>query len=112
MRRLLCPAAAAVACERAFAPVAAGAIGALVACLAGPAAGESASGTYSADWLQVRGIEAADVHFPLPWLVLNENHSAFENRHVGAPVEDQLGARPTIRRTAAISSALENGLVR
>ena len=42
--------------------IAAGAIGALVAGIAGPAAGEYASGTYRADWLQVRGIETADVH--------------------------------------------------
>jgi hypothetical protein len=42
--------------------IAAAAIAAFVAWIAGPAAGESASGPYSADWLQVRGIETADVH--------------------------------------------------
>lgn len=42
--------------------IAAAAIAAFVAWIAGPAAGESASGPNSAERLQVRGIETADVH--------------------------------------------------
>ena len=42
--------------------IAAGAIGALVVWITGPATGESTSGTYRSEWLQVRGIETADVH--------------------------------------------------
>lgn len=63
--------------------IAAGSIAALVAWIAGPAAGESASGPFSADWLQVRGIETADVHTRLSGPVVARGPEGAVLRNMG-----------------------------